>query len=370
MLISKWFGLFLILAVSFTIRYGYYGNSNLVLGPNTSRLLKASSVFVEQVQVKDDAKKGLFLYGFGEKPKLSLETKWNASKYLVVGIYRRKGFSLWLNKGSRISLAWVVHATEFNGLSVVLIKGEQNYVTVQPLKHTNSVVPSNPSDGNGKAEYLIEEDDSYYVSVLNMNLQSIIITMNLNVSSIMYDTTKATNKCSTLNGLCRFKLAFPKNHFVILTTPNNGDLDGWYIELSFLARLVTYVAILGLVVIVVSLALRYFGACSDGESSSEEIMPETENDPLLPEKEISVTYGTGDKDAELGVCSSSEDLYDGKICVICFDLPRNCFIVPCGHCATCYECALRVLNGENKVCPICRRFIHKVRKMFTIEKQG
>lgn len=81
---------FLLLAVSLSLRYGYYGNHHLVLGPNSSRLMKASSVFVEQIQVRGDANKGLLLYGFLEKPELSLETNWTTSNYLFVEAYGRQ----------------------------------------------------------------------------------------------------------------------------------------------------------------------------------------------------------------------------------------------------------------------------------------
>ncbi|KAJ9674285.1 hypothetical protein PVL29_023690 [Vitis rotundifolia] len=175
--------------------------------------------------------------------------------------------------------------------------------------------------------------------------------------------------CSTIKGSCRLNLLFPNTQFVILTTPNNGDLAGWYVELSFVARVVTYVSILGFVVIIIFLVLKYLGACEgDNDVHVEEITPHevTETHPLMPEKPFRLTYGTGEEDAESGMSSSSsEDLYDGKICTICYDEPRNCFFVPCGHCATCYDCAKRIIEGENKVCPICRRLIHKVRKLFT-----
>ena len=38
---------------------------------------------------------------------------------------------------------------------------------------------------------------------------------------------------------------------------------------------------------------------------------------------------------------SSDDLYDGKICVICYEFQRNCFFTPCGHYVTCSLCAKR-----------------------------
>ncbi|KAF7137807.1 hypothetical protein RHSIM_Rhsim07G0222600 [Rhododendron simsii] len=186
------------------------------------------------------------------------------------------------------------------------------------------------------------------------------MVVNVNVSSKIYDTTTAESMCSTTNGSCRLDLLFPNTQFVA------GELGEWYIELSFVARVVTYIAILGFVIIVIFLILKYLGACEGDHTREEETQERqvTEADPLIPEKPFRLPYGTGDEDdLESGSSSSSEDLYDGKICVICYEEPRNCFFVPCGHCATCYTCAQRIMDGETKVCPICRRLIHKVRKL-------
>lgn len=62
----------------------------MLLGPSSSRLMKASSLFVRQIEVKDNDKKGVLLYGFVEKPELSVETNWTVSSYLIVGSYGRK----------------------------------------------------------------------------------------------------------------------------------------------------------------------------------------------------------------------------------------------------------------------------------------
>ncbi|KAK3011694.1 hypothetical protein RJ639_011644 [Escallonia herrerae] len=298
----------------------------MVLGPSSSRLVGASSLFVKQVEVRDD-KKGVLLYGFPENPELSLEANWSVSNYVSVGSYGRKGYSLWLNKGSSIRLRW-------------------------------------DAQTSSEAKYSIEEDDRYYIGIINSNPRSIIMTLSVNVLSKMYDTTKAKTMCSTISGSCRLNLPFPNSQFIVVTTPANGDLGGWYVELSFVARFVAYVAILGFIVIIIYLMWNYFGAC-DAESHQEEFpfREISETYPLLPEKTFRTPYGTGEEDEESGSSSSSEDLYNGKICVICYDMPRNCFFVPCGHCATCYDCAQRIMEEESKVCPICRRLIHKVRKL-------
>jgi hypothetical protein len=150
--------------------------------------------------------------------------------------------------------------------------------------------------------------------------------------------------------------------------------------------------------------IKYLGDLDDRGIEGE--VGETETNPLWPTKTVPITYGTCGEDLESGNSSSegssnnnsnsSEDLYDGKVCVICYDEQRNCFFVPCGHCATCYVCAqryrsivvkffseyvsvcfnlnllrkkyslffYRIFNEENKTCPVCRRFIGKVRKLF------
>lgn len=72
-----------------------------------------------------------------------------------------------------------------------------------------------------EAEYAIEEDDKYCLHIVNTNPRSIIMVVNVNVSSKIYDTTTAESMCSTTNGSCRLDLLFPNTQFVAVTTPNN-----------------------------------------------------------------------------------------------------------------------------------------------------
>jgi hypothetical protein len=62
----------------------------MVLGPSSSRLMQASSVFVEQVEVRDDDKNGVHFYAFTDKPDLSYQANWSVSNYVIVGSYSRK----------------------------------------------------------------------------------------------------------------------------------------------------------------------------------------------------------------------------------------------------------------------------------------
>lgn len=69
----------------------------------------------------------------------------------------------------------------------------------------------------------------------------------------------------------------------------------------------------------------------------------TETEALTRVQSNTITYGTikFHKEESDASSNSSEELYDEKLCIICYDEQRNCFFVPCGHCATCYDCAQR-----------------------------
>ncbi|KAG1347886.1 hypothetical protein COCNU_06G017150 [Cocos nucifera] len=349
------------------LRYGCYGKHRLVLGPNSSRMMKTSSLFVEQVQVKDKAKQGMLLYGFKERPELSLETNWTVSNHLFVDSYDRRGFSMWLNKGSTIWMEWeVTHGGQsYEDMLVVLIKGEQNLKELQRYYPGSRFHPGHTGDGNGKAEYTIADDDSYYFGVVNLIPRPMVMILKVNVTSKIYDISRANNICSTTDGLCKLELHLPSICYYVLTTSNSDvPITVWQVELSFVARLASYLVVTGFIMFVVYMVLKYLGACDSEQTLQGQIQTAaTETDPILPRKEMPCTYGTNEEEPESSSSSSSEDLYDGKICVICYDERRNCFFTPCGHSAACYTCAKRIMEEENKVCPICRRLIHKLRRL-------
>ncbi|KAL9684189.1 hypothetical protein QQ045_021623 [Rhodiola kirilowii] len=72
-----------------------------------------------------------------------------------------------------------------------------------------------------ESEYTIDDDDKYYVGFTNTNSKSIILTVHLNVSSKMYDTSKATSVCSAVHGSCRLQLAFPSPKYITVSTLND-----------------------------------------------------------------------------------------------------------------------------------------------------
>ncbi|KAF7135081.1 hypothetical protein RHSIM_Rhsim08G0096900 [Rhododendron simsii] len=168
------------------------------------------------------------------------------------------------------------------------------------------------------------------------------------------------------------KIELNITQYGILSRPNQDLRLGWDIVFSLVVRMVLYVSILVVLVIVVALIFKYLGQCGNDEIVERTTTTETSH--LMPTKAITFTYGTYDpeEDLESGKRSrnSSDELYDGKICIICYDEQRNCFFVPCGHCATCHVCAQRIIDEDSKACPVCRRFIHRVKKLFTPQNQN
>ncbi|KAL2927375.1 Death-associated inhibitor of apoptosis 1 [Bienertia sinuspersici] len=127
-----------------------------------------------------------------------------------------------------------------------------------------------------------------------------------------------------------------------------------YFIYLFMVRLVAYFAVLAILLIITVIAFKYLGEWRERMDLEEG----GENSPLMSQydrnytKLISTKYGACQNDLETANCNSSSssndsgskycsELYDAKICIICYDGQRNCFFVPCGHCATCFRCAQR-----------------------------
>jgi len=60
-------------------------------------------------------------------------------------------------------------------------------------------------------------------------------------------------------------------------------------------------------------------------------------------------------------------------CCVCMDAPREACLFPCGHVALCYDCACqlaaaakhaKVADGPGNVCPLCRRRIQHVARVY------
>ncbi|KAG5623865.1 hypothetical protein H5410_009083 [Solanum commersonii] len=156
------------------------------------------------------------------------------------------------------------------------------------------------------------------------------------------------------------------SQYQTLVSLNQEDQDQRQAALEYVLNVIVYSSVILVLLMVAALLIKLLGVC-DGEIARNDDTIRRETDRLISKASASLTYGTCDEDdLESGNCSrssSSEDLYDENICIVCYDNKRNCFFIPCGHCATCHSCAKRITEEENKNCPICRRVIRRVRRV-------
>jgi CRISPR/Cas system-associated endoribonuclease Cas2 len=65
------------------------------------------------------------------------------------------------------------------------------------------------------------------------------------------------------------------------------------------------------------------------------------------------------KEALLAVEALEESKKDTQICLTCETNERDTVFLPCGHICSCYECGL-----ENTKCPLCKKKIKSIKKVF------
>ncbi|ONK75873.1 uncharacterized protein A4U43_C03F21480 [Asparagus officinalis] len=137
-------------AVALALRHGCYGDRQMAVGPNSSRMVKASSVFVDEVRVEDEKQKGMLFYGFVKPPELSVDRNWTILKHLFVDSYSHEGVSLWLNEGSVIWMEWEVvphDGGNYKDMLMVVLKGEQNVKELERFHRMFSFSMSDVADG-------------------------------------------------------------------------------------------------------------------------------------------------------------------------------------------------------------------------------
>ena len=99
--------------------------------------------------------------------------------------------------------------------------------------------------------------------------------------------------------------------------------------------------------------------CNRDETGGQHQVIRSEREPLLAHKDDdlsswgssydSLSHDEDDLEELLAVGPlEGKSLGDGensnntrRLCAICFDAPRDCFFLPCGHCVACFECGTR-----------------------------
>ncbi|KAI8523571.1 hypothetical protein RHMOL_Rhmol13G0084500 [Rhododendron molle] len=391
---------------SMTVILGYYGSEELPLGPNCSRLMQANPFFVQSIKAQeiDESKHGSMLYGFYETPPLDVEIAWSEthkasiqSNYHKAKIPKLPFFTLlleweyFLNQGSKVDISYSVKSPSSSPLSLVIAHGKDNLIEwLEDPSYPNTTLSWNIIHGDGVIHQEIFSSKMYYIAVGNLNSEEVEVQLNFTLNGFLYNTTRAYYKCSLSHQLCSLKLFLLKANVAVLTSPGmdqDETYDDWYVKLSYGPRWITYFLGSGTMTVIILLACRIcnmFQIIRGDESGLRAGDTVSERAPLLSRKDDdllswgssydSLSHDEEEVDEWLAVAS-----LDGKplkedgetnsnlrrLCVMCFDAPRDCFFLPCGHCAACFACGTRIIDEAGN-CPICRRTTKKVRKIFTV----
>ncbi|KAK3138233.1 hypothetical protein QOZ80_5AG0366170 [Eleusine coracana subsp. coracana] len=376
--------------VSMASMLGYYGSTEVAVGPGCSRLVQLSSVFVKDIKVsssESDSRAaqvsvatgrqvngGPMLYGLAGPPPLDVPAEWSEDRRVFVPANFHREWVYFLNKGARIEAAYSVEsATDVPyPLCIVIAQGKESFKQwiENPAEH-NTTLSWHLVKGNGTIEQTIDQSSEYYIVVNNLNgHHDTMVQLNFRIRTLVYNTTGAEYRCSLNQHVCTYSLPFFGQNVAVLSSDlkERLDSDEQRVNLSYEPRWIVYVV--GSAILAIVLMLLYeivsmlFDACSGGgrSSSVEQRMPlvtNKEDDGASLGSSYDSVSNDGDGDEAEG---SGEGGGDG--CVICCDARRDCFFLPCGHSTTCYACGERIVE-EHGSCPLCRRKLKKVRRIFS-----
>ncbi|KAL6336550.1 hypothetical protein AAG906_025101 [Vitis piasezkii] len=377
--------------VSMTLILGVYGSVNMRLGPNCSILLHPNPLFVQYLKVEelDEPTPGPMLYGFYKVPPLEVITTWDQKLKAYMAPYSHREWVYYLNKGSQVNITYSVSSLSSSSLILVIAQGNEGLSQwLEDPTYPNITLSWQLIHGNGTVQQNIYTSSSYYVAVGNTNLEEVEVQLNLTVKALQYNTTGAYSKCNLTQGQCSLKLFFPKANAAVITSPGPEQgipSDEWYVKLSYGPRWMTYIVGVGGMTVLMLLVFNFLNKFQFNRQLriGVPLGDATRDIPLLPDKDDDLSswdssYDSASHDEEdaqdkLGVGGlDGKPKKDGennsnpkRLCTICFDAPRDCFFLPCGHCVACFTCGTRILE-EDGTCPICSRNMKKVRKIFTV----
>ncbi|GAB2274467.1 hypothetical protein Dimus_009237 [Dionaea muscipula] len=388
-LVTFWF------FASMTLILGFYGSEDLQLGPNCSRLITTNPIFVRSIkgQLKDPVS-GPMLYGFHKSPPLDVQTTWSETHSASVLANYHQEWVYYLNTGSYVQISYDVQSPSYASVSLVIAQGPENLVEwMEDPSYPNTTLSWNKIHGSGKVEQEITSSATYYIAVGNLNPEMVKVELNFTINALLYNTTRASFKCSLSDHACTFDVFLLDENVAVLSSPGPEqakDADGWYVKISYGPRWAIYFIGSGIMVIIMIAVFRFcsmwqarredgarYETIEAGQESRDPLLLSPKDDDdwgssydsvnsqdeedlderIQEEKQQQLQKKEGDSQAKSNPSSS--------LCVICYDAPRDCFFLPCGHCAACFTCGSKIAE-EAGTCPICRRKMKKVRKIFSV----
>ncbi|OMO85057.1 Zinc finger, RING/FYVE/PHD-type [Corchorus capsularis] len=354
--------------VSMTLILGVYGTRNILVGPNCSILIQPNPIFVQSVKVEElgNSKAKLKLYGFFKSPSLDVVRTWSESNAATVQSDSHMEWIYYLNRGSQVNISYNVNSTGSSVFFIIAQGSEGLSQWLQNPTYPNTTLSWNIIHGSGRIEQDIYSSSSYYIALGNLNSEDIEVTLNITVRAIIYNTTEAYYRCTLTDGDCSLSILFPQGNSVVLTSPGpdqSSSANDWSVKLSYGPRWMTYILGIGVMTVIMLFGFDFLNKLHFGRqnvTSGRYGAIASSRAPLLPNKDDDITSWGSSYDS---ISSDEADLEDflpaagssvegtsldgensnntRRLCAICFDAPRDCFFLPCGHCVACFACGTR-----------------------------
>ncbi|CAA7052170.1 unnamed protein product [Microthlaspi erraticum] len=363
-----------------------YGPTNVWIGPNASMLDKPNPIFVNSVQVKqlDDSKAGgLQLFGFYEAPPLDVFVNWSEFRSVSVSRKSFKGWPYYLNKGSSLNISYSIKPeNRWVRLVVEEAKGGFSKWLLSETGSNDETFSRSLIKGSGMMEVKINTSSDYYVAVVNSNMTDVTVKVDVNVSAVLYDTKDSFFKCAFSDGECTFNAMSFSGNSILLTSPTPrqgasiGEEEEWYVRFTFQPRWTAYVVVTGLLACFMLVSIQLWKKFFWQKFVLPYIVDEFDDSWSSQRARLLANKDDDDSSCNGSLAGDDADLDDfvgeegsksttRRMCAICFDAARDCFYLPCGHCVSCYGCGTKVVEA-NGTCPICRKWIKKVKRIYTV----
>ncbi|XP_058739747.1 E3 ubiquitin-protein ligase APD2-like [Vicia villosa] len=375
--------------VAVTMIMGVYGSMTMVLGPCSSIVLQPNPVFVQYVKVENiEANPGLVLYGTYDYPPLDVVSIWRETWNISLPYGADKEWKYYLNRGSQVNISYSV-SSENSSIYLVIAEGAESLsLWLEDPTYPNTTLSWNVIHGTGMITQEIFRSSYYYVALGNLE-DEVEVELNLTVRAFLHNTTNAFYKCAPTSSPCSLNIFFPDGNAAVLVSPapqQNTSSDEWYVKLTYGPRWLTYTFGIGVLTVIMFWAFNFLnklqganddrvGSRSEGTGPDRAPLLSRKDDDLsswgssydsLPQDDEDLNFLTGGSaDGKFLADGETSNNNTRRLCAICFDAPRDCFFLPCGHCVACFACGTRIAEAAG-TCPVCRRNMKKVRKIFTV----
>ncbi|CAK9137010.1 unnamed protein product [Ilex paraguariensis] len=367
---------------SMAVIFAFSGSENIQLVPNSSLLIQANRFFFQSIKAQEisESKHGPMLYGFNEPPPLDVKITWSETHnaliesshhkakflklplYLFPHLYFQLSITLqewqyFLNKRSKVKISYSVESPSSAPFSLIIPKGRKSLLEwIEDPSYPDTTLSWNIAYGNEELAFveMVRSNRKFsslthFIALGNLNAEEVEVQLNFT-----YEAFSFSGRCccpihswsrtgyDQLCLVCQTVLWYSMDHIFCCIRCDVREMDLDFKPGTWNPNGVPL------------LSPKDDNLSSWGSSY----------DSILHDEELNEWIGVASPDRKQQKEGESAK-NPQRICVICFDASRDCFFLPCGHCATCFTCGTRVME-EAGTCPICHRMMKKERKIFTV----